>query len=47
MLWAIFLILIVMWALGVLTTYILTGFIHILRVLVSLLIHVIGSRRIA
>jgi hypothetical protein len=47
MLWTIFVILLVMWALGMVTSYTLGGFIHILLLLalVSLLIQVIGGRR--
>jgi hypothetical protein len=47
MLWTIFLILLVMWMLGMVTSYTMNGFIHILLVvaLVVLLIRVIqGSR---
>lgn len=49
MLWTIFLILLVMWALGMVTSYTMGGFIHILLLLalVSLLIQVIGGRRVA
>jgi hypothetical protein len=48
MLWTIFVILLVMWALGMVTSYTLGGFIHILLLLalVSLLIQVIGGRRV-
>jgi len=46
MLWTIFVILVVMWALGMATSYTLGGFIHILLVLaiVSVLIRVIQGR---
>jgi asparagine N-glycosylation enzyme membrane subunit Stt3 len=49
MLWTIFVILVVLWALGLATSYTLGGFIHILLVLaiVSVLIRVIQGRRIA
>ncbi len=49
MLWTIFAILLVLWALGLVTSYTLGGFIHILLVLavVVLLIRVIQGRRIA
>ena len=48
MLWTIFLILIVMWLLGMVTSYTLGGFIHILLVLavVSILIRVIQGGRV-
>jgi hypothetical protein len=47
MLWTIFVILLVMWLLGMVTSYTLGGFIHILLVLavVSLLIQIISGRR--
>jgi hypothetical protein len=47
MLWTIFVILLVLWLLGVVTSYTLGGFIHILLViaLVVLLIQLIGGRR--
>jgi asparagine N-glycosylation enzyme membrane subunit Stt3 len=46
MLWTIFLILMVMWLLGMATSYTLGGFIHILLILavVSVLIRVIQGR---
>jgi hypothetical protein len=49
MLWTVFVILVVLWALGLVTSYTLGGFIHILLVLaiVVLLIRVIQGRRIA
>ena len=48
MLWTIFVILLVMWLLGMVSSYTLNGFIHILLVvaLVVLLINVIGGRRV-
>lgn len=47
MLWTIFIILLVLWLLGVVTSYTLGGFIHILLViaLVVLLIQLITGRR--
>lgn len=47
MLWTIALILILMWALGMVTSVTLSGFIHLLLVLalVSVLIQVIQGRR--
>ena len=47
MLWTIFLILLVMWMLGMVTSYTLGGFIHILLVIaiVALLIQLIQGRR--
>jgi len=48
MLWTIFSILLVLWLLGLATSYTLGGFIHILLVLaiVTVLIRVIQGRRI-
>jgi asparagine N-glycosylation enzyme membrane subunit Stt3 len=48
MLWTIFVILLVLWLLGIASAYTLGGFIHILLVLavVTLLIRVIQGRRI-
>jgi hypothetical protein len=48
MLWTIAVILFILWALGMVTSYTLSGFIHILLVLaiVSVLISVIQGRRI-
>lgn len=48
MLWTIFVILLVLWLLGVVTSYTLGGFIHLLLVLaiVTLLINVIQGRRV-
>jgi hypothetical protein len=47
MLWTIFMILLVMWLLGMVTSYTMNGFIHILLVLalVVLLVNVISGRR--
>lgn len=47
MLWTIFVILLVLWVLGLASSYTLGGFIHILLVLaiVSLLIQIIQGRR--
>jgi hypothetical protein len=49
MLWTIFVILLVLWALGLVTSYTMGGFIHILLVvaLVVLVIRIIQGRRIA
>lgn len=48
MLWTIFVILVVLWALGLVSSYTLGGFIHLLLVLaiVVVLIRVIQGRRI-
>ena len=48
MLWTIAVILIVLWALGMVTAYTMSGFVHILLVLaiVAVLIRVIQGRRI-
>ena len=48
MLWTIFLVLLVLWALGMVTSYTMGGFIHILLViaLVTVLIRVIQGRRV-
>ncbi len=47
MLWTIFVVLLVLWLLGMVSSYTLGGFIHILLVLaiVTLLIRVISGRR--
>jgi hypothetical protein len=47
MLWTLFVILFIMWLLGMVTSYTLGGFIHILLVLalVSVLIQIITGRR--
>jgi hypothetical protein len=49
MLWTIFVILLVLWTLGLVTSYTLGGFIHILLVLavVVLVINLVQGRRIA
>jgi uncharacterized protein DUF5670 len=48
MLWTIFVILLVMWALGLVTSYTMGGFIHILLViaLVMLVVNLVQGRRI-
>ena len=48
MLWTIFVILLVMWFLGLVTSYMLGGFVHILLVLalVVLVINLIQGRRV-
>ena len=48
MLWTIFLILIVMWMLGMVSAYTMGGFIHILLVLavVALAIQLLSGRRV-
>jgi len=48
MLWTIFLILLIMWALGLVTSYTMGGFIHILLViaLVMLVINLVQGRRV-
>jgi hypothetical protein len=47
MLWTIFVILLILWLLGVVTSYTVGGFIHLLLVLalVVLLIEIISGRR--
>ena len=47
MLWTIFVILLIMWALGLVTSYTLGGFVHILLViaLVILVINLLQGRR--
>ena len=47
MLWTIFVVLLVLWALGVVSSYTLNGFIHILLVvaLVVVLVRIIQGRR--
>ena len=49
MLWTIFVILLVMWALGMVTAYTLGGFVHILLViaLAVLVINLVQGRRVA
>jgi hypothetical protein len=48
MLWTIFVVLLVLWALGLVTSYTLGGFIHILLVLavVVFLIQIVQGRRV-
>ena len=48
MLWTIFVILLIMWALGLVTSYTMGGFIHILLViaLVTLVINLVQGRRL-
>ena len=48
MLWTIFVILLIMWALGLVTSYTMGGFVHILLViaLVMLVINLVQGRRI-
>jgi Family of unknown function (DUF5670) len=48
MLWTVFVILLVLWLLGLTTAYTLGGFIHILLVLavVSLVIQLLSGRRV-
>jgi len=48
MLWTIAIVLVVLWALGVVTSYTLGGFIHLLIVLAvaSVLIRIIQGRRV-
>ena len=49
MLWTIAVILIILWLLGLVTSYTMGGFIHVLLVLavISVLIRIIQGRRIA
>ncbi|MCU1273228.1 MAG: hypothetical protein JWO48_659 [Bryobacterales bacterium] len=49
MLWTIFVILLVMWLLGLVTSYTLGGFIHILLIvaIAVALIQIISGRRVA
>jgi hypothetical protein len=49
MLWTIFVILLILWLLGLVSGYTLSGFIHILLViaLVILVINLISGRRVA
>jgi len=49
MLWTIFVILLILWALGLVSGYALGGFIHILLVaaVVVLLINLLSGRRVA
>jgi Family of unknown function (DUF5670) len=48
MLWTVFLVLLVLWMLGVVSSYTLGGFIHILLIVavVALLIQLIQGRRV-
>jgi hypothetical protein len=48
MLWTIFVILLVMWALGLVTSYTLGGFVHVLLViaLVILVLNLLQGRRV-
>ena len=48
MLWTMFLVLVIMWALGLATSYTMGGFVHILLVLalVALAVNLIQGRRI-
>jgi uncharacterized membrane protein YtjA (UPF0391 family) len=48
MLWTLFVILLVMWALGLVTSYTMGGFVHILLIiaLVVLVINLVQGRRI-
>jgi hypothetical protein len=48
MLWTVFLVLVVLWMLGVVSSYTLGGFIHVLLVLaiVALLVQLIQGRRV-
>jgi hypothetical protein len=48
MLWTLFLVLIVLWMLGVVSSYTLGGFIHVLLVLavIALLVQLIQGRRV-
>jgi hypothetical protein len=48
MLWTIFVILLVMWALGLVTSYTMGGFVHILLViaLVILVVNLVQGRRV-
>jgi hypothetical protein len=48
MLWTLFLVLVVLWMLGVVSSYTLGGFIHVLLVLaiVALLVQLIQGRRV-
>jgi hypothetical protein len=49
MLWTIFVILLILWLLGMVSSYTLGGFIHILLIvaLVILLLRIISGRRVA
>ena len=49
MLWTVFVILAVLWLLGIVTAYTMGGFIHVLLViaLIALIVQLMGGRRIA
>jgi Family of unknown function (DUF5670) len=49
MLWTIAVVLVILWLLGLVTSYTMNGFIHILLVvaLISILVRVIQNRRIS
>jgi uncharacterized membrane protein YtjA (UPF0391 family) len=48
MLWTIFVILLIMWALGLVTSYTMGGFVHILLViaLILLVVNLVQGRRV-
>jgi len=48
MLWTIFVILLIMWALGLVTSYTMGGFVHILLViaLIVLVVNLVQGRRV-
>jgi len=48
MLWTIFVILLIMWALGLVTSYTMGGFVHVLLViaLVMLVVNLVQGRRV-
>lgn len=48
MLWTIFVILLIMWALGLITSYTMGGFVHILLViaLIVLVVNLVQGRRL-
>jgi hypothetical protein len=48
MLWTIFVILVVMWALGLVTSYTMGGFVHLLLVLalIILVVNLVQGRRV-
>jgi len=48
MLWTIFVILLIMWALGLVTSYTMGGFVHVLLViaLIVLVVNLIQGRRV-
>jgi uncharacterized membrane protein YtjA (UPF0391 family) len=48
MLWTIFVILLIMWALGLVTSYTMGGFVHILLVIavIILLVNLLQGRRV-